>query len=77
MDKFCHSCCAPLCMPELKGPAENYCKNCTDEKGNVHPRDYVTQGLAQWFLTWQPDIDQQTAVKRADIYLRAMPHWAE
>jgi len=76
MDQFCHSCAAPLAMPDFKGPAENYCKYCTDEDGVVKPRETIQAGVAEWFLTWQPDVDHETARRRAAIYLDAMPHWA-
>jgi hypothetical protein len=76
MDKFCRSCAAPLAMPDFKGPTENYCKYCTDEKGVVKTREAVQAGVAQWFLTWQPGVDAKTADQRAATYLKAMPHWA-
>ena len=75
--KFCLSCAAPLSNPEFKGPAENYCKYCTDEQGNVKSREEVQSGIAEWFKTWQPDLDDATAMKRAELYMKAMPHWAD
>ncbi len=77
MDKFCHSCTAPLNMPEFKGPAENYCKYCTDESGNLKPREVIHKGIADWFKSWQPDLDDQKASKRAADFMNAMPAWAE
>ena len=75
--KFCHSCTAPLDMPDFKGPAENYCKYCTDESGNLKPRDQIQQGIAQWFKSWQPGLDDGTAMKRAEFFMKAMPAWAD
>ncbi len=77
MDKFCHSCAAPLNMDDFKGPAEDYCKYCTDESGKLKPMDEVKQGIAGWFKGWQPNIDDQTAAKRAESYMKSMPAWAE
>lgn len=77
MDKFCLSCACPVSMPEFKSPVEDYCVHCVDEKGNLKTRDEVQAGVAEWFLTWQPQIDRQAATRRADIYLKAMPQWAE
>ena len=77
MNKFCHSCCAPLDSPDFKGPSENYCKYCTDEAGKLKSREEIKQGVAQWFKSWQPNIDDAKAMTRADLYLRAMPAWAE
>ena len=54
MDKFCHSCAAPLSMDDFKGPAENYCKYCTDESGKFKPMLEIKQGIAGWFKGWQP-----------------------
>ena len=59
MDKFCYSCAAPVGMSDFKGPEENYCRYCTDEKGNLKSREEVQMGLAEWFKTWQPDLDRK------------------
>ena len=76
MDKFCHSCAAPL-TEEFKGAAEYYCKFCSDEQGNLKSRGEVRRGIAEWFKGWQPNLDDETALARADAYLNAMPAWAE
>ena len=76
MDKFCHSCAAPL-SGEFKGPAENYCKYCSDEQGSLKSREEVRRGIAEWFKRWQPDVDDEKALARAGAYLNAMPAWAE
>ena len=77
MDKYCYSCSAPLSMPEFKGPAENYCKHCTDENGNLKSREEMQKGLAQWFQTWQPNINEEKALIRAKHFMKSMPAWAE
>ena len=77
MNKFCYSCTAPLEMPEFKGPAENYCKYCTDDQGKLKMKNEVQQGIAMWLKTWQPDIDDTTATERATNFMKAMPAWAE
>lgn len=77
MDQFCHSCGAPLGVPEFKGPADNYCKHCTDEAGNLRSREQTQQGIARWLKSWQPDLDGATALARADHYMKAMPAWAD
>ena len=64
-------------MPDFKGPAEDYCKYCTDEQGNLKSRDEIQMGIAEWFKTWHPDLDQVTALARAAHYMNAMPAWAE
>jgi Putative zinc ribbon domain len=75
MDKFCHSCAAPL-NSDFKGKAENYCKYCADEKGQLKSRQEVQQNIAWWLKTWQPHIDDAKATARAADYMKAMPAWA-
>jgi len=77
MEKFCYSCASPLGTPEFKGPSENYCKYCTDENGDLKVRAEVQRGLAEWFKSWQPDLDDAKALARAAEYMKAMPAWAE
>lgn len=76
MDKFCYSCGVPL-MDQFKGKAENYCVHCTDADGQLKSREEVRQGMAGYFMTWQPDIDHATALKRAEFYMQSMPAWAD
>ena len=76
-DKFCHSCAAPLGLPDFQGPAEDFCKHCTDETGKLKPREEIRQGIAMWLKNWQPEVDDAAALRRADSYMAAMPAWAE
>jgi len=76
MDKFCFSCGVPI-TPEFKGIAENYCKYCSDEKGQLKSREEVKTGMVQWFKMWQPDLNDEKALVRAEHYMLAMPAWAE
>ena len=77
MDKFCHSCAAPLGMPDFKGPADDYCKYCTDDKGNLKSREEIQAGITGWLKSWQPGLDDATASSRAESYMKAMPAWAD
>ena len=77
MEKFCHSCAAPLGIPDFKGSADNYCKYCSDEAGNLKLREEVQNGIAQWLKSWQPDLDDTKAMTRAADYMKAMPAWAQ
>jgi hypothetical protein len=77
MQKICYSCSAPLHMPEFKGPAENYCKYCTDDQGNLKPREEIKRGITEWFRSWQPGIDHEKAAERAELFMRSMPAWAD
>jgi len=64
-------------MPECKGPAEDYCKYCTDERGNLKPREEIQRGIAEWLKSWQPDVNDEEAVIRAEHYMEAMPACAD
>lgn len=75
MMHFCLSCAIPL-SPEQQGKNPQYCKHCADEDGNLQPREYVQKGIAEFLKMLQP-LDDSTAIKRADYYLKAMPAWAE
>jgi hypothetical protein len=66
----------PLEGQDLMGEAEKFCSHCTDDEGNVRTREEVKQGLANWIMSWQ-NVDYETAVKRAEHYMKAMPAWAD
>jgi hypothetical protein len=74
--KFCHSCVIPL-TPDMAGPSDKFCKNCTKPDGTLQPREHVKSGISQFFLMVEPGISQATADKRAEFYMKAMPAWAE
>jgi hypothetical protein len=74
---YCHACGMSLGIPGFKGKSDIYCTHCTDEDGNLSvTRDEVQEAMANWFKQWQPDVDDEKAMKRADHYLMAMPQWA-
>jgi len=77
MTEFCHSCAAPLNMPDFKGTTENYCRYCTDSAGQLKPMAEVQAGIVHWFKTWQPNLDDKKAAERAAHYMKSMPAWAE
>jgi len=77
MKRFCCSCAAPLEIPDFKGPAENYCRYCTDEGGKLKSREEIQRGIAEWFKSWQTDVDDEKALARAANYMNAMPAWAK
>ncbi|MBN2091368.1 hypothetical protein JW964_17280 [candidate division KSB1 bacterium] len=77
MDKFCHSCGMMLSIPGAQGPAENFCSYCSDEKGQLKPKNEIQAGIAQWLQSMQPSIPLEKAQQRAEFYLKAMPAWAE
>lgn len=73
----CHSCSAPLTNEMFKGCSKVYCKFCADEKGALKPKAEVQKLIARWFMTWQPNITESTALERAAHFMKALPAWAE
>ena len=73
--KHCESCTAPL--PEFQGKSDRYCKVCTNENGELNPRDEVMQAIARWFKNWQIGISDEQAKKRSAHFMNAMPAWAD
>lgn len=63
--------------PTGKRPQSDYCQHCTDENGNLKPREEVKAGIAGWFMSWQGEITQEQAMKRAEHFMKAMPAWAK
>ncbi len=74
--QFCHSCGMPLDMTDAKGMSERYCQHCTDDGGDLRSREEVRKGIAMWLMQWQ-HIDEPSAMKRAEHYMKSMPEWAE
>jgi len=74
--EFCLSCGMPLNMPDAKGMSESHCKHCTLDDGTVKSRGEIQKGIAQWFMQWQ-HVDEETAMKRAEHYMKSMPEWAD
>ena len=73
MDKFCQSCGMPLADQS----SDQYCQYCTDEKGQLKPREAVREGIAGWLQMFTPNPETVNFKKRAESYLNAMPAWAE
>jgi len=76
MASNCYACAAPL-SGDFKGSSDTYCKYCVDEKGKLKPRLDIQRGIAQWLQSWQPSLSDAVALTRADLYMRAMPAWAD
>lgn len=74
--QFCHSCTAPLDVPQFKSAAREYCVHCVDEDGKLLPRKMVQDGIAHWLRSWQGKITEAVAHERAGHFMKAMPAWA-
>ena len=64
-----------LDAPGFAGPAENFCRYCTHADGTLKKKKEIRKGIARWMQSWQPDLDDETAAKRARRYMRSMPAW--
>lgn len=71
-DRFCHSCAAP----RVDDSDSNYCHDCVDDQGNLRPREEIQADLAKWMKSWQGEITEEKAMKRAAHFMRALPAWA-
>ena len=72
---YCHSCLAPLSDEEQRGASDLYCRFCSDDSGQLLPRSEVLQVMTEWFMQWQPSLDEEEARRRAGLYMSAMPAW--
>ena len=77
MNKFCLSCGMPLTGKEGEDYRDNFCKFCSDEKGDLLPRELVQKGIAEWLKMLTPDNSSSDYMKRAEFYINAMPAWTE
>ena len=76
MATVCYACGAPL-NPQFDDLSKDYCSGCCDSQGSLKPRADIQRGIAEWFKSWQPNLDEPTALRRAGLYMRAMPAWAD
>ena len=74
--KHCQSCACPV-EGEYSGPNPRYCKYCVDDHGKLLPKERIRSGVAKWLKELEPEIDDQTALRRADHYMLSMPAWAK
>ncbi|MCK4542989.1 MAG: hypothetical protein KAU17_12205 [Spirochaetales bacterium] len=77
MDKVCYSCGMPLMGEAAEKARGNYCQYCSDEKGDLLPKEQVKAGIAGYLKSWAPTDKTADFEKRAESYMNAMPAWAE
>lgn len=75
--RFCRSCMAALEQEGESIGSHRYCRWCSDGEGNLLPRDEVLGIMTEWFRSWQPGLSSREAERRADLYMRSMPAWAD
>ncbi|MBN1998705.1 hypothetical protein JW935_14190 [candidate division KSB1 bacterium] len=77
MNSHCLSCGMPISGEDGKDRRGDYCLYCTDESGNLYPRQVVQKGVAEWLKQFGPQDPAIDYMQRADLYLSAMPAWAQ
>lgn len=77
MDKFCFSCGAPLKEAFVNKASDKFCNYCADETGKLKDRKVIQEGIAGWLKGMDPSNTVSDYMARADLYLKAMPAWAE
>ena len=62
---------------ETRRGCTSFCSYCTDNAGNLKPRDVVQQGIACQLKSWQGDLGADVTMERVGHFMKAMPAWAE
>jgi len=57
--------------PISKGQRRIIASIALTNRANLKSKDAVQQGLVDWFKSWQPDLDDQTARARAADYMKS------
>lgn len=73
----CQSCGMPMDKPEDHGGGDvnnPFCKYCTDEQGNLMPREQVRAKMVQFYIQKQGKT-QEEAEKLTDQLMGTMPAW--
>lgn len=77
IDLNCQSCGMPMDKPENHGGGDvnnPFCQYCTDEQGNLLPRDQVRAKMIQFYIQKQGKT-QEEAERATDQLMGAMPAW--
>jgi hypothetical protein len=72
---WCQSCSVSLADEYNRGVSEHFCKFCADEEGKLKSRSKVRNLIARWFERWQENLTHDEAMRRAGLFMRAMPAW--
>lgn len=72
----CQSCSASLDDGVHGGVSDRYCRFCSDEQGQLRPREQVQGILARWLQGWQEGLSDTEATQRAASFMRTMPAWS-
>jgi hypothetical protein len=73
----CQSCSVSLLEEQNRGVSGLYCRFCADEEGQLKPRGKVQNLIAHWFERWQEGMTHEEAMRRAGMFMQAMPAWSK
>jgi hypothetical protein len=73
---WCRSCSISLEDEHNRGASDRFCRFCADEEGRLKSRSKVQNLIARWFERWQENLNHDDAMRRAGIFMRAMPAWS-
>jgi hypothetical protein len=71
----CLSCSAFLSDGLHGGVSDRYCRFCSDERGQLKPREEVEDLLARWIRQWQQWLPVKQSKERAAAFMEKMPAW--
>jgi len=72
---WCRSCSISLEDEHNRGISEHFCRFCSDEEGKLKSRSKVQNLIARWFERWQENLNHDEAMRRAGLFMMAMPAW--
>jgi hypothetical protein len=73
---WCQSCSVTLKDEHNRGVSEHFCRFCSDEEGRLKSRSKVQNLIARWFERWRENLNHDEAMRRAGLFMRAMPAWS-
>jgi hypothetical protein len=75
--QYCRSCSVSLMEEANRGASDRYCCFCSDEQGRLKPRGEVQRLIAEWLQHWQGGVSEDEAMRRAHLFMQAMPAWCD
>ena len=73
---WCQSCSISMEDEHNRGGSDRFCRFCSDEEGRLKSRSKVQNLIARWFERWQENLNHDEALRRAGLFMRAMPAWS-
>jgi hypothetical protein len=74
---WCISCSISLEDEHNRGRSDLFCRFCSDEEGRLKSRSKVQNLIARWFERWQENLNHDEAMRRAGLFMTAMPAWSD